>query len=89
MPPQTATDTTFILTSVMFSFFFSDLNSRQTIGCQRNTSQAIAVIYDFFYRKMQVCESMDLCVVSFDIIFSLILINLVVKVLELGVHRDN
>ena len=47
MPSQTITDTTFILTSVMFPGSFSDLNSRQTIGCQRDTSQAIGVIYDF------------------------------------------
>ena len=89
MPPQTRTDTTFILTSERFPGSFSDLNSRLTIGCQPNTSQAIGVIYDFFYRKMQVCESMDLCAVSFDIILSFILINIVVKVFELCVHRDN
>ena len=78
---QTTTDTTFILTSVRFSGSFSDLNSHQIIGCQRNMSQSIDVIYELFIVK---CESMDLCAVSFDIF----LINLVVKVLEIGVHRD-
>ena len=44
--PQTTTDTTYILTSVRFLGSFSDLNSRQTIGCKRDTSQAIDVIYE-------------------------------------------
>ena len=51
MPPQTTTDTTFILTSVRFPGSFSDLNSRHTIGCQRNTSQTIEVIYEIFNVK--------------------------------------
>ena len=54
----------------------------QTIGCLRDMPQAIAVVYDYFYRLKQACESMDLCTVSFEIVLSLILINLVVKVLE-------
>ena len=84
MSPQTTTDTTFILTSVRFPGSFSDLNSRQTIGCQCDTSQSIDVnIYEIFIVN---CDSMDFCAVSFDIILPLILINLVVKVLELGVH---
>ena len=51
MSPQTTTDTTFILTSVRFPGSFSDLNSRQIIGCQRDTSQAIDVIYEIFIVK--------------------------------------
>ena len=51
MPPQTTTDATFILTSFRFPGSFSDLNSRQTIGCQRDTSQAIDVIYEIFIAK--------------------------------------
>ena len=41
MPPQTSTDTGLILTSVRVPVSFSVLNSRQTISCSSDKSQAI------------------------------------------------
>ena len=79
---QTKTDTAVILTSVRFPGSFSVLNSHQTTGCPRDMSQAIDVVFEYLHCEMQASESMHLCAVSFKIILSIILINLVVKVLE-------
>ena len=51
--------------------FFS-FNLMSTICCPLDTSQAICIVCEYFIVK---CESMDLCAVSFEITFPLILIS--------------
>ena len=77
-----ATDTAFLLTIVKFPHSFLFLISCQIIGFPRNLSQAIDAVYEYYFREMQACESMDLCAISFEIILLLIWINPFVKVLE-------